>query len=215
MAGLADRSELPFVHLGLRMARAAAKAIFWTWFEGYAGVAVRATNCEVLACEFVVALTVVIEDVLAGLQMAALALFAETPAVGVILFVATGRRAVGWRLGEFLVWMALCALCHAFVQPQKRPLGVIGMIKAHCRPASGLMTALTVVAQAPEVQRVIVTAHTALSRCAEELIVLVALVALDSGVAAFERPVLVVLANFASVDSRTTAKLSVTFRASL
>lgn len=145
MAGLADRSKLPLVHLGLRMAGTAAEAILWTWLEGNAGVAVGAANRNVLTGELVVTLRIVIKDVLTSFQVAALTLFAKASSVRIIFFVAAGSRAVGWCLGELLIWMTLGALGHTLMQTKKRPLGVVGVVKSHRLPTPRLVAAIALV----------------------------------------------------------------------
>src|SRR5690606_35226323 len=144
---------------------------------------------QVRAVELVVRLQVVVEDVLAGLQVAALALVAEPTAVGVVLGVAAGGGAVARRVGVDPPRVAVLAARHRAVQAVERPVGVVAVVvEAVVVPGAGRVALVALVAERALVQRVLVAPDAALLRRVGELVVLVALVALDLGVAADQRP---------------------------
>lgn len=84
--------------------------------------------------------------------------------------------------------MALDAFGHSTVQSEKRPIGVISVVKTIRFPDAGLMTLVASIAQAAQVQRVGVTANSTLCRGSAILIVNVAIDALYVFVSRYKRP---------------------------
>jgi len=117
VAAAASGTELPFVNFGFGVTRAATVAILRARLESHAGVAVGAAHGEVLSGQFVVALDVVVEDVLPGLEVTVLALLTEATSVGVIFGVAAHSRTVLRCLGKLLVRVTLNTLSHPVVKP--------------------------------------------------------------------------------------------------
>ncbi len=76
VAGLANCAELALVYLRLWVARALAIAVRGARLECHAGMTIGAANRQVLAGQNVVTLRVVVEDILARLQVTALAFLA-------------------------------------------------------------------------------------------------------------------------------------------
>jgi hypothetical protein len=76
VAGLAHRSKLALVYLGLGVAGASAVTVCGPGLEGHAWMAIGTTNRQMLAGQDVITLCIVVENVLASLKMAALALLA-------------------------------------------------------------------------------------------------------------------------------------------
>lgn len=85
--------------------------------------------------------------------------------------------------------MTLVALCHPLVQPQEWPFGVVSVIKSNRRPAPRLVAPIALIAQASEVQRVVVTTHAALRWRLIELVVRMTLPALHALVVRNQWPV--------------------------
>ncbi len=134
MAGFALGTKLPQVYFGLGMASAPSKAIGGTRLEGHAGMAIGAGNGDVLARQLEVTQQVVIEDVFSGFQVALVALFAQAFFVHIVFGMAAFCRTILRCTRELLCWVALFAFRNFVVKTEQRPLGIVRMIKAHCRP---------------------------------------------------------------------------------
>ena len=98
VTGLAHRSKLAFMHLGLGVAGASAVTVRGPRLEGNARMTIGTTNRQMLAGQDVITLRIVIENVLACLEVAALALLAEPSAMGIVFGVTSLRGTVCWRL---------------------------------------------------------------------------------------------------------------------
>ena len=122
VALVAECSELPFVNLRFGVANTTTETIGWPRLERDRGVAIRALGGQVRAVKLELRLGVVIEDVLAGFQVALLALVAEPLAVGVIFGVTTLASAVGRDalvlLAVRMSWMTVDALGNRLVKTE-------------------------------------------------------------------------------------------------
>src|SRR6185503_7672218 len=123
VALLALRAVLALVDLRLGMAAEAARR---PRLERDRRMAVDAADFQVLAVEVERRLLVVVEDVVAGLDVAALALVAEPAFVRVVLGVTAFGRAVRFRRGEVALGMAVSALV-LLVLAAQRPLADLAL----------------------------------------------------------------------------------------
>ena len=144
-------SELTFVDCRFRVAGAATVAILGTRLELDARVAICAFDAQVLSRELVVTLGIVIEDVLARLKVAGIALVAELSAVDIVLGVAPLGTTGRWRALVFTLGMTLSALRDSIVQPKKRPVCVVGVVELGSDPLPWHVTAAALIAQSPKV----------------------------------------------------------------
>src|SRR5262249_52807306 len=165
----------------------AAEAVGRARLERLRRVAVAAAGDEVLAVELEARHRVVVEDVVAGLLVALLALVAEPALVGVVLGVAALGAAGGRRAVVRALRVAVRAVGQLGVQALERPLGVLGVIEAGRLPGAAGVAARALVAERALVQRVLVAAHAALGRRVLVAVVAVALRALHGLVREDER----------------------------
>ena len=91
-----------------------------------------------------------IEDVLARLQVAAIAFIAQTPSVHIVFGVTAFCRAGSRCSLKFLLRMALNAFRDPIVQTEQWPIRIVCVIESRGEPGPGLVATIALIAEATD-----------------------------------------------------------------